>query len=146
MKAVTPYLNFDGTTEEAFDFYARVFGGRSLGVSRFRDFGDSMGNLPEEELDKVANAALMLPNGTMLMGTDMLASLGQRLQHGNDFSLHIEADDAAEAQRLFDALSERGRVSMEPARTEWAEWFAGCTDRYGTEWMISYTGSVQFGA
>lgn len=146
MKALTPYLNFDGTTEEAFAFYAQVFGGQELGVARFRDFGASMGQLPEADLDKVANTAVMLPNGTMLMGTDMLASLGQQLNHGNDFALHVEADDLAEAQRLFSALSEGGTISMEPARTEWAEWFAGCTDRFGTEWMVSYTGSVQFGA
>ena len=144
MKALTPYLNFDGTTEEAFTFYAGVFGGQILGVARFRDFGDTMGSLPDAELDKVANVALVLPNGTMLMGTDMLASLGQTLTSGNDFSLHVEADDVAEAQRLFDALCEGGSVSMAPAPTEWAEWFAGCTDRFGIEWMISFTGAVVF--
>ncbi len=143
MKALTPYLNFDGTTEEAFTFYAQVFGGQIVGVARFRDFG-SMGQLPEADLDKVANVGLTLPNGTMLMGTDMLASLGQQLRAGNDFALHVEADDVVEAQRLFDALSEGGSVSMAPAPTEWAEWFAGCSDRFGTEWMISCTGSVVF--
>jgi len=34
--------------------------------------------------------------------------------------------------------------AMEPTPTEWAEWFAGCTDRFGVEWMISITGSVEF--
>jgi PhnB protein len=143
MKALTPYLNFDGTTEEAFTFYAQVLGGQIMGVARFRDFG-SMAQLPEADLDKVANVALTLPNGTMLMGTDMLASLGQQFRSGNDFALHLEVDDTAEAERLFAALSEGGTVSMEPAPTEWAEWFAGCTDRFGVEWMISCTGSVVF--
>lgn len=145
MKELTPYLNFDGTTEEAFTFYAEVFGGELLGVARYRDFGDSMGQLSEAELDKVANVGVRLPNGTMLMGTDMLASMGQELKTGNDFALHVEADDVAEAQRLFDALSQGGTVSMEPAATQWAQWFAGCTDRFGTEWMVSFTGSVVFG-
>ncbi len=143
MKDLTPYLNFDGTTEEAFTFYAEVLGGQVMGVARFRDFG-SMAELPEADLDKVANIGLTLPNGSMLMGTDMLASLGQEFRKGNDFSLHVEADDAAEAQRLFDALSDGGSVSMAPAATEWAEWFGGCTDRFGIEWMVSYTGSVVF--
>lgn len=144
MKELTPYLNFDGTTEEAFRFYAEAFGGELLGVARYRDFGDSMGHLSEAELDKVANVGVRLPNGTMLMGTDMLASMGQELKTGNDFALHVEADDVAEAQRLFDALSQGGTVSMDPAATEWAQWFAGCTDRFGTEWMVSFTGSVTF--
>lgn len=145
MKALTPYLNFPGTTEEAFTFYAAALGGTVTGVARFRDFGDAMGPLPDEDLDKVANAALMLPNGTMIMGTDMLASLGQEFSSGNNFSLHIEADSVEEAQRIFDTLAEGGTVNMEPAGTEWAEWFAGCQDRFGVEWMVSYTGSVVFG-
>ena len=146
MKAITPYLNFDGTTEEAFAFYAQALGGTIMGVARFRDFGASMGELAEADLDKVANIALELPNGTMLMGTDMLASLGQQLKAGNNLALHIEAEDTAEAERLFGALSEGGTVSMEPAATEWAQWFAGCNDKFGVEWMVSYTGSVVFGA
>jgi PhnB protein len=144
MKALTPYLNFDGTTEEAFTFYAEVLGGQIVGVARYRAFAESMGELPEADLDKVANMGLTLPDGTMLMGTDLLASAGQQLTTGNDFALHIEADDATEAQRLFDGLSAGGSVLMEPAPTEWAEWFGGCTDRFGTEWMVSFTGSVVF--
>lgn len=145
MKALTPYLNFPGTTEEAFTFYADALGGTIMGVARFRDFGDEMGSLPAEDLDKVANIGLLLPNGSMMMGTDMLASMGQEFASGNDFSLHVEADSVEEAQRIFNALAEGGTVSMEPAPTSWAEWFAGCTDRFGVEWMVSYTGSVVFG-
>ncbi len=146
MKSLTPYLNFDGTTQEAFAFYAEVLGAEVLGVARYRDFGASMGELPEADKDKVANAALRLSDGTMLMGTDLLSSLGQEFRSGNDFALHLEADDVDEAQRLFDALSDGGAVSMEPEPTEWAEWFGGCSDRFGIEWMISYTGSVVFEA
>jgi PhnB protein len=145
MKALTPYLNFDGTTEEAFTFYSELFGGQMLGIARFRDFGESMAGLPDEDLDKVANAGLLLPNGAMLMGTDLVASLGQTLNKGNDFSLHVETDDADEATRLFEALSEGGSVDMPPAATEWAQVFGGCTDRFGIQWMISFTGDVVFG-
>ena len=145
MKAPTPYLNYPGTTEAAFTFYAEALGGTIVGIARMRDFG-GLASLPDEDLDKVANIALALPNGTMMMGTDMLASMGQEFTPGNNFSLHIEADSLEEAQRIFTALSEGGRVNMEPDSTEWAEWFAGCTDRFGVEWMVSFTGAVVFGA
>lgn len=145
MKSLTPYLNFPGTTEEAFTFYAAAFGGTITGVARFRDFGPAMGDLPEEDLDKVANIGLLLPNGTAMMGTDVVASLGQELTRGNDFSLHVEGDSIEDAERIFAALSEGGTVNMEPAPAAWAEWFADCTDKYGVQWMVSYTGSVVFG-
>lgn len=32
MKTVNPYLNFNGNTEEAFNFYKSVFGGEFLAV------------------------------------------------------------------------------------------------------------------
>lgn len=145
MKALTPYLNFPGSTEEAFAFYADVLGGEIMGVARYRDFGESMGELPPEDLDKVANIGLRLPDGTMMMASDVLASLGQTLALGNAFALHVEADDAEDAQRIHRALAEGGTVGMELARTEWAELFGDCTDRYGIQWMVSFTGSVVFG-
>jgi len=38
MKSINPYLNFAGNTEEAFNFYKKVFGGEFLGgVFRFKD-------------------------------------------------------------------------------------------------------------
>ena len=52
----------------------------------------------------------------------------------------------AVAERIFAALSAGGKVNMEPGRTEWAQWFAGCTDKFGVEWMVSFTGGVVFGA
>lgn len=145
MKTLTPYLNFPGTTEEAFEFYVAVLGAEITGIARFRDFGETMGSLPEADLDKIANMGLRFPNGAEMMGTDMLASLGQEFRSGNDFSLHLEADSVDEAVRMFEALASGGTIAMEPAATEWAEWFAGCTDKFGVEWMISYTGSVIFG-
>ena len=35
MLAVNPYLNFNGNTEEAFNFYKSVFGGEFAMVQRF---------------------------------------------------------------------------------------------------------------
>ena len=37
MKAVNPYLNFNGNTEEAFNFYKSVFGGEFRMVMRMKD-------------------------------------------------------------------------------------------------------------
>jgi PhnB protein len=29
-------------------------------------------------------------------------------------------------------------------KTEWAEKYGICADRFGVQWMVSYTGSAQF--
>lgn len=144
MKAVNPYLNFDGNAEEAFDFYRSVFGGEFIGVHRFREFSNSGMPVAEEDLDKIGHIALPLGPNTILMGSDILRSQGHRLTQGNSSYLTIEAESGPEADRLFNALSAGGEVEMPLGRTEWAERFGSCIDRYGVRWMVDYTGSVQF--
>ena len=145
MNSVSPYLNFAGSTEEAFRFYQTVFGGE-LQIVRFGDFpGNSMG-VPDEDAVKVAHAALPLTNGSLLMGTDTLASQGQELTPGNNISIALEAGSEEEAEKLFGALSAGGNAVMPLAKTEWAERYGMCIDRFGVQWMVNYTGSVEFAA
>jgi PhnB protein len=143
MKSANPYLNFSGNTEEAFDFYRSVFGGEFLTVFRFRDFGDNnpMG-VPENELDKIAHVALPIGD-SMLMATDLLESWPRGLTVGNNFYISLEAETGEEADRVFNALSAGGEVEMALQKTEWAEKYGTCADRFGVQWMMSYTGSVQ---
>jgi PhnB protein len=143
VKSVNPYLNFAGNTEEAFNFYKSVFGGDFVTFVRFRDLGDGSG-MPEEALDKIMHISLPLGGGSILMATDALESMGQPLTVGNNFSISLEADSQAESERLFGRLSEGGRADMPLGKTEWAERFGACADRFGVQWMINYTGNVQF--
>jgi PhnB protein len=140
MFTANPYLNFAGNTEEAFTFYRSVFGGEFVDVLRFRDFGGNEMGVPEHELDRIAHIALPLGKDGLLMGTDTL----EPLTVGNNFYITLEADSAAEAERLFAALSAGGRVEMALQKTQWAELYGSCADRFGVQWMIMYTGNVEF--
>jgi PhnB protein len=146
MLSAHPYLYFAGNTEEAFKFYRSVFGGDFLSILRYRDFGEASGDVPEGERDKIAHIALPLGEGTLLMGTDVLESQGQPLTPGNNFSINLDMGSTEEAERLFAALSEGGSVEMPLQRTEWAEQYGICADRFGMQWMVNYTGSVEFSA
>jgi PhnB protein len=143
MKSVNPYLNFPGNTEEAFDFYRSVFGGEFQAVVRFRDFGDNGMGAPERDLDKIAHIALPIGSG-LLMATDVLESWHRPLTVGNNYYITLEPETADEADRLFSALSAGGETEMPLQPTEWAEKYGSCIDRFGVQWMVSYTGTVQF--
>lgn len=123
MKAVNPYLNFDGNTKEAFDFYKSVFGGEFLDVLSFKDMGGNQMGVPENKLDKVAHIALPLGENTILMGDDGPDAMSQSLTVGNNFYINIEAESAEEAERLFNDLTAGGDVKMPLEETEWAESF-----------------------
>lgn len=144
MKSVNPYLNFPGNSEEAFNYYKTVFGGEIMMIVRFRDFGDNGMGVAEEDLDKVAHIALPLGPDHVLMATDCVGSMGKNFIAGNNYYITLEADTGDEADRLFNALSDGGNVEMPLQRTEWAEKYGVCADRFGVQWMVSYTGEVQF--
>jgi PhnB protein len=138
MKSVNPYLNFDGNTEEAFEFYQSVFGGE-VDITRFKDLDDNMG-ATGADLEKIANVALPIGGGTMLMGDDSPAVMGQSLTEGDNFSINLEADSAEEAEKVFKDLSADGKITMPLEETEWAEKFGMLTDKYGITWSVNYSG------
>jgi PhnB protein len=143
MKGANPYLNFKGNTYEAFTWYRSVFGGDFVGVTRFRDLpGNPMG-VAEADLDRIANIGLPLGNGTTLMATDTLDGWPDPTP-GNNFYIHIAAENAEEADRIFAGLCDGGAVEMELQRTAWAEKYGSCRDRFGVQWMVDYTGDVHY--
>lgn len=100
MATINPYLNFLGTTEEAFNFYKSVFGGEFSVLQRFKDVphGD---NMSAEDKEKIMHVSLSIGKGNTLMGTDVLESMGQKLNVGDNFSISINADSEAEAEQLL---------------------------------------------
>lgn len=139
MKHVNPYLNFLGNTEEAFRFYHSVFGGDAPMVVRYRDMG-----MDGPEGDLVAHVSLPIGANTVLMASDVPESRADTLHVGTNVEIYIAADDLAEGQRLFGALSAGGEIVMPFEKTAWAERFGSCVDRFGIRWSIDYTGDVQF--
>jgi len=144
MKAVNPYLNFAGTTEEAIAFYAGVFGTEPLGVVRFRSFGEEVPGVRADELDLVAHISLPLGGGSVLMASDVPVAHQQGHVVGTNTHIHLEAESVEEAERLFAALTDGGSVVMPMARSPWAERYGMGGDRYGVQWMVTYPGSVRF--
>ncbi|MEO5890731.1 MAG: VOC family protein [Ferruginibacter sp.] len=137
MSKVNPYLNFNGNTEEAFVFYKSVFGGEFAFLQRFKEtpFGDKMADADKE---KIMHIALPIGEGNMLMATDVIESMGQKLSEGNNFSLCISPGSKDEANQFFNALSTGGKITMPLEKAIWGAYFGMLTDKFGIQWMISY--------
>ena len=137
MLTINPYLNFAGNTEEAFNFYKSVFGGEFLALQRFKDTPEA-GNIPKQEQDKIMHVALPIGNGAILMATDALESMGQKLTVGNNFYIAIQPETKEEAQRLFNGLSAGGKVEMPLQDAFWGAYFGMFQDKFGIQWMVNY--------
>lgn len=125
-----PYLNFNGTCEAAMRFYAQVFGG-TLSIQWFRDMPDAPAEFAQS--DGVLHAVLML-EGRVLMASDLPP--GYEAGPSQGINISHTAPDAAEAHRLFDALSDGGTVMMPLGQTFWSPLFGMLTDQFGINWMI----------
>ncbi|AYL95842.1 VOC family protein [Mucilaginibacter celer] len=137
MLVVNPYLNFNGNTEEAFNFYKSVFGGEFAVVMRFKD-GPEASKLPEEDQNKLMHIALPLGPGNMLMGTDALESAMGLVTMGSNFSLTISCESKEEADKFHAGLSVDQQKGG-PMREEfWGDYFGWVTDKFGISWMISF--------
>jgi PhnB protein len=140
MARVSTYLNFPGTTEEAFHFYQSAFGTEFLGpIARFGDMppDDSRPPLTEEQAKQVLHIELPILAGHVLMGTDAPESMGFPCKAGNNVHINLEPDTRAEVDALFAALSPGGSVEMPPQEMFWGAYFASFTDRYGIGWMLN---------
>lgn len=138
MATTNTYLNFNGNCEEAFNFYKSVFGGEFTYIGRFGEIPESKEyKVPEADKNKVMHVSL--PIGTsILMGSDCGGEWASTFKQGNNFSVSIRATSKEEADKIFNALSSGGQITMPMNQTFWGDYFGMLTDKFGINWMMSF--------
>ena len=142
MARVSIYLNFNGTTEEAFSFYEKVFGTKIIGKPmKMKDVPPHEGQTPLSPSDQELIMHVMMPilGGTIIMGTDATESMGMSLRQGNNMYINLEPDTRSETDLLFNKLSEGGTVELPLQEMFWGDYFGSLTDRFGIQWMFNCT-------
>jgi PhnB protein len=128
---VQPYLFFDGRAEEAIEFYKKAVGAEVGMLMRWKDGPEKSMCTPNNE-NKVMHASLTIGN------TRVMASDGENKGHPDfkGFALSLDAKDEADADRLFNALSNGGKVTMPLTKTFFSPSFGMLADKFGVNWMI----------
>lgn len=139
MTTINPYLNFPGNAEEAFKFYQSIFGGEFLGgIHRFGDMPmEGQPDIPEADKNKVMHIALPIGQN-LLMASDALESMGQKLTTGNAYYVSINADSKEETDRIYSGLSTGGDIEMPIGNAPWGAYFGMFKDQFGIRWMVSF--------
>ena len=104
---LNPYLFFNGTCEEAFKFYEKCLGGKIEAMMTHAGT-PAEAQTPPEWRNKILHARLVV-DGQLLMGSD---APPDRYQETKGFSISLGVDTPAEAERIFQAFSEKGKVNM----------------------------------
>jgi PhnB protein len=122
------YLNYRRNCEEAFRFYEQHLGGNMNNILRHKNQPNP--NLPADWGEKVLHARIEI-GGTVIMGADIPQSEPMRSAY-----LTLSLDSEAEAERVYDLLTEGGEVFMKMEQTPFASRFAMLRDRFGASWML----------
>ena len=131
MKALQPYLTFNGNCREAMEFYAGALQG-TLTLMTWAEAPEP----PVEGADLVMHSRLACGD-VLLAASD--ARPGHSVAIGKNMAINIECDSLEEQSRIFTALSAGGFVSMPLQNTFWGAHFGMLTDRFGISWLLDYT-------
>lgn len=132
---VQPYLFFNGNCQEAVEFYGKALGAEVEMMMRFKESPEPPppGTVPPGYDDKIMHTSFRIGQ-TTVMASDGCETGGANFQ---GFSLSLSVPTEAEADRVFAALAEGGKVQMPLEKTFWSPRFGMVTDRFGVGWMVS---------
>jgi PhnB protein len=135
---LAPTAYFPGRCHEAVAFYAEALDGEVLFVRRLGDCIDAAHVAAGTE-NKILRAAIRIGPSVLYLSDGHGA--GQPGFHG--FSLSLTLPSIAEAQRVVDRLSERGKLLMPLRATAWANTLAALIDPFGVHWTVEAAGDGQ---
>jgi PhnB protein len=128
---VQSYLMFNGRCEEAIEFYKKALGAQVEMLMRFKEAPE--GQCAPGTDDKIMHSSFRIGD-TVVMATDGM-SVGQPLEF-KGFSLTLDAKDEADAERLFGALANGGKVFQPLIKTFFSPKFGVVSDKFGVSWMV----------
>jgi PhnB protein len=138
MKAINPWINFNGNAEEAFTFYKSVFGGEFIKIIRFKDIASAEFPIPENEANKIMQIALPIGKNNVLIANDVPEFLGRVNENENRSKIAISAESREEADRLFNGLSAGGATEGPIGDGPWGTYGGMFRDKYGIEWIVEF--------
>jgi predicted 3-demethylubiquinone-9 3-methyltransferase (glyoxalase superfamily) len=126
--AVTPFLMFDTSAEEAMRFYVSLFQGSE--IKRIERYGPG---------EPGAEGSVKRAEFTV-GGLDMIC-IDSPVKHAFTFtpsvSLFVECESEAELDTAFGQLSAGGAVLMPPGNYGFSTKFGWANDRYGVSWQLN---------
>ncbi len=142
MRAINPWINFNGNAEEAFTFYKSVFGGEFTKIVRFKDLASENFPLPENELNKVMTIALPIGKNNVLLANDVPAFMGRVNENENRSKIAVSAESREEADHVFNGLSAGGEVEGPIGDSPWGTYAGMFRDKYGIEWIVEFDPNI----
>jgi len=129
---LNPYLLFNGQCEAAFKFYEQCLGGKIDGMMTHGESPMSQ-QVPPEWRNKIIHARMVVGD-KVLMGSDVPPG---HYEEPKGFSVSLSVKEPAEADSVFHALAQKGKIQMPIQKTFWSVRFGMLVDQFGIPWMVN---------
>jgi predicted 3-demethylubiquinone-9 3-methyltransferase (glyoxalase superfamily) len=125
---ISTFLMFSGNAEEAMNFYTSLFDqSKIINITRYG-------------ANEVGNEGTVLHATFSLNGQEFMC-IDSSVEHGFTFtpaiSLYVRCNTQDEIDKLFEKLSQDGKVYMPLSAYPFSERFAWIEDKYGISWQLS---------
>lgn len=138
MKAISPWINFNGNAEEAFTFYKSVFGGEFTKIVRFKDLSGAEFPVAENDANKIMHIALPIGKNNVLAANDVPEFMGRVNENENRSKIYVATESREEADKIFNGLSAGGDVEGPIGESPWGTYAGMFRDKYGIEWIVEF--------
>ncbi len=126
------HLNFKGDCEDALKFYEKALGAKRTFSVTWAE-SPMAKDAPKGWDKKIMHATIKIGDAEV-MAAD---SPPGRYEQPSGFAMSLNVATPKEADRVFTALSEGGKVTMPLEETFWAQSFGMMTDKFGVPWMVN---------
>ena len=131
---IQPYLYFNGSCEEAINFYKQALGAEVTFMMRYDESPDPQSKAcmaPGME-KKIMHSNVQIRD-TQIMMSDGRCEGGLPKFDGISLTVNIAAD---EAEKIFSALGVGGQVQLPLCETFFAHKFGMVADKFGVSWLL----------
>jgi PhnB protein len=134
MEGIKPYISFKGNCKEAIDFYKDKLGAEVLFS---QTYGESpMASYAPDNPDAIMHTSIKIGDSVIMACDNMMEDKSPTIV-GNNISLALGGNDVADAEKVFEAMSDGATITMPMQETFWAERFGMLTDKFGINWMFN---------
>jgi PhnB protein len=129
MTGFNPYITFDGTCNEALQFYTSCFQGEIVFIQYYDEAQKSDSAVRPNVMHSEFKAGAI-----HFMACDKTP--GQNIHKGTNITLYISFNNAKKQDEIFEKLSDKGIVHMPLEATFWGSRLGILTDQFGIHWML----------
>jgi len=138
MRAINPWINFNGNAEEAFTFYKSVFDGEFAKIVRFKELASTEFPIPEKEANKIMYISLPIGKNNVLVANDVPEFMGRVSESENRSKIYVVTESREEADKVFKGLSSGGAIEGPIGDSPWGTYAGMFRDKYGIEWIVEF--------